>query len=158
VSQRGDRFEARVVEPREFEGAVVGGRVAEVRRAGKVKGRAELQLDFDQIQLPNGEWADFHAQVVEVLDMNDDDVGEVDAEGGVRGRSTKKDDAAKVGASSGVGAIIGAITGGGKGAVIGAIIGAGVGVGGVVTQRGKDIRFERGQQLRIRTSGETSMN
>ncbi len=41
----------------------------------------------------------------------------------------------------------------GKGAAIGAGIGAGVGTGGVMTQRGKDIRFERGQQLRLRTSG-----
>ena len=36
-----------------------------------------------------------------------------------------KDDAAKVGAASGIGAIIGAIAGGGKGAAIGAIIGGG---------------------------------
>lgn len=157
VSYRGDRFEARVIEPREFEGAIVGGRVADVGRAGKVKGRSQLQLDFDQIRLPNGDWADFSAQVVEVVDMGGEEVGEVDAEGGVRGRSARKDDITKVGASSGVGAIIGAIAGGGKGAAIGAIIGAGVGTAGVVTQRGKDIRFERGQQLLIRTSRETSM-
>ena len=51
----------------------------------------------------------------------------------------------------GIGAIIGAIAGGGKGAAIGAVIGGGVGTGGVMTQRGKDIRLEPGQQLRIRT-------
>ena len=158
VSQRGDRFEARVIEPREFEGATVAGRVAEVGRAGKVRGRAQLQLDFDQIRLPNGDWTDFHAQIIEVVPMGDEEIGEVDPEGGVHGRSTTKDDVAKVGAATGVGAILGAITGGGKGAAIGAIIGAGVGTGGVMTQRGKDLRFERGQQLRIRTSGETSMN
>lgn len=158
VSQRGDRFEARVVEPQEYEGAIVGGRVAEVQRPGKVRGRAELQLDFDQIRMPDGEWADFHAQVVEVINMGasgggDDAEGEVDPEGGVRGRGTTKEDAMKVGAASGIGAIIGAIAGGGKGAIVGAVIGAGVGTGGVMTQRGRDIRFERGQQLRIRTSG-----
>jgi hypothetical protein len=82
---------------------------------------------------------------------------EVDSEGGVKGRDSTKDDAAKVGAASGIGAIIGAIAGGGKGAAIGAIIGGGAGTAGVMTQRGKDIRLERGQQLKIRTSTDTSV-
>jgi hypothetical protein len=37
VSQRGDRFEARVVEPREFEGVTVAGRLTEVQRPGKTR-------------------------------------------------------------------------------------------------------------------------
>ena len=155
VSQRGDRFEARVIEPAEYEGAIVGGRLTNVQRSGKARGRSQIQLDFDQIRMPNSSgWTDFSAQVVEVINSGDDDnVGEVDPEGGVRGRSTTKDDVAKVGAGAGVGAIIGAIAGGGKGAAIGAILGGGAGTAGVMTQRGKDIRLERGQQLRIRTTG-----
>ncbi|HEX8722228.1 MAG TPA: hypothetical protein VF736_16560, partial [Pyrinomonadaceae bacterium] len=155
VSQRGDRFEAQVVEPQEFAGAVVAGRLADVQRAGKAKGRALLQLDFEQIRMPGGgQWQPFGAQVVEVLAgaAEETGVGEVDPEGGVRGRSTTKDDVAKVGAAAGVGAIIGAIAGGGKGAAIGAVIGGSAGGAGVMTQRGKDIRLERGQQLRIRVN------
>ena len=71
---------------------------------------------------------------------------------GVRGRDTTKEDVAKVGGAAGVGAIIGAIAGGGKGAVIGAVIGGGAATGGVMSQRGKDIRLEPGQQLRIRVN------
>ncbi|HYE14388.1 MAG TPA: hypothetical protein VD968_08120, partial [Pyrinomonadaceae bacterium] len=154
VSQRGDRFEARVVEPAEFEGATVGGRLAAVERAGKAKGRALLQLDFDQIRMPGAaDWAEFSAQVVEVLPSGETGAGEVDEEGGVRGKSTTKEDVAKVGGAAGVGAIIGAIAGGGKGAAIGAIIGGSAGTAGVMTQRGKDIRFEPGQQFRIRSTG-----
>jgi hypothetical protein len=154
VSQTGDRFEARVLEPQELAGAVVAGRLRDVQRSGKSKGRALLQLDFDQIQMPGGGWQSFSAQVIEVLPTGggDDTVGEVDPEGGVRGKSTTKDDVAKVGAAAGVGAIIGAIAGGGKGAVIGAVIGGGAGGAGVMTQRGKDIRLEPGQQLRIRAA------
>jgi hypothetical protein len=155
VSQRGDRFEARVLEPQEFAGAVVSGRLAEVQRPGKTRGRALLQLEFDQIQMPGGGWEEFSAQVVEVVPTGDDKAGSVDPEGGVRGKSSTKDDVAKVGAGAGIGAIIGAIAGGGKGAGIGAVIGASVGTAGVMTQRGKDIRFERGQQLRIRSTGRT---
>jgi hypothetical protein len=155
VSQRGDRFEARVLEPVEYAGAVVSGRVADVQRAGRTRGRSQLQLDFDQIRLVNTDWMDFSAQVIEVIDTGADEQGEVDPEGGVRGKDSTKDDVTKVGASAGVGAIIGAITGGGKGAAIGAIIGGAAGAGGVMTERGRDIRFERGQELRIRTAGET---
>ena len=60
----------------------------------------------------------------------------------------------KVGAATGIGAIIGAIAGGGKGAAIGAAIGGGIGAGGVLSQRGKEIRLERGQQLKLRTSSD----
>ncbi|HEX8285948.1 MAG TPA: hypothetical protein VF588_21500 [Pyrinomonadaceae bacterium] len=153
VSQRGDRFEARVVEPQEFAGATVAGRLSDVQRAGKTRGRALLQLDFDQIRMPGaGDWREFSAQVVEVPASEASGVGEVDQEGGVRGKSTTKDDAVKVGAAAGVGAIIGAIAGGGKGAAIGAAIGGGAGTAGVMTQRGQDIRLEPGQQLRIRVN------
>jgi hypothetical protein len=155
VSQRGDRFEARVVEPAQFADAVVTGRVSSVKRPGKVRGSGELQLSFQQIRLADGRTASFGAQVTEIVNTRiDSDTGEVDPEGGVHGHSTTKDDVSKVGAATGIGAIIGAIAGGGKGAAIGAVIGAGAGTGGVMTARGKDIRLPRGQQLMIRTSAD----
>ncbi|HET9524874.1 MAG TPA: hypothetical protein VFO99_01825 [Pyrinomonadaceae bacterium] len=151
VSQRGDRFQARVVEPAQYAGFIVDGRVAEVKRPGKVKGVAQLQLAFDQIRSPDNQTAALRAELLEITPMGDDHP-EVDAEGGVKGRDSTKDDVAKVGAASGIGAIIGTIAGGGKGAAIGAIIGGGAGTAGVMTQRGKNIRLERGQQLKIRTA------
>ena len=155
ATQKGDRFEARVVSPQEYQGAMLEGHVTRVKRAGKVKGNSELQLAFDKIS-SNGRWTEFRAQVVEVEDNGSSEgVGEVDEEGGVRGKDKTKDDVAKVGASAGVGAIIGAIFGGGKGAAIGAAIGGAVGTGGVLTSRGKDIRLDHGQYLRIRTANET---
>lgn len=159
VSQRGDRFEARVLEPAEHLGAVVGGRVISIERPGRVRGRAGLQLSFDQIRGADGVWENFNAVLIEVLDARDEtNVGEVDVEGGVRGKDSTKDDAARVGATAGVGAIIGAIAGGGKGAAIGAAIGGAAGAGTVVAERGKEIRLEPGQHLLIRTSTETRLN
>ncbi|HWS98906.1 MAG TPA: hypothetical protein VN256_01445 [Pyrinomonadaceae bacterium] len=155
ATQKGDRFEARVVGPPEYQGAMIEGHVSRVKRAGKVKGNSELQLTFDKIST-NGRWTEFRAQVVEIEDTGrSEGVGEVDEEGGVKGRDRTKDDIAKVGAGAGVGAIIGAIFGGGKGAAIGAVLGGAVGTGGVLTSRGKDIRLEHGQYLRIRTANET---
>jgi hypothetical protein len=156
VSHRGDRFQARVVEPAEYAGYIVDGRVSEVKRPGKVKGVAQLQLAFDQISSPDHKTAPLRAELLEISPMGDQQP-EVDSEGGVRGKDSTKDDAAKVGAASGIGAIIGTIAGGGKGAAIGAIIGGGAGTAGVMTQRGKDIRLDRGQQLKIRTSTDTGV-
>jgi hypothetical protein len=154
ASQRGDRIEAKVFEPAQYAGYIVEGRISQVRRPGKVKGVAELQLSFDQIRTPDNRTTTLHAELIEISAIGNDDP-QVDSEGGVKGRDSTKDDATKVGAASGVGAIIGAIAGGGKGAAIGAIIGGGAGTAGVMTQRGKDIRLERGQHLKIRTSTDT---
>jgi hypothetical protein len=154
ATQSGDRFEARIIEPFDFQDAMIEGHVSRVKRPGKIKGNAELQLTFDKVSL-GGRWTEFRAQVIEVVDnMGGGDVGDVDEEGGVKGKDKTKDDVAKIGSSAGVGAIIGAIFGGGKGAAIGAILGGAVGTGGVLTSRGKDIRLDHGQHLRIRTATE----
>jgi outer membrane lipoprotein SlyB len=79
----------------------------------------------------------------------------VDSEGGVKARSSTKDDVSKIGASTGIGAIIGAVVGGGQGAAIGAAIGGAVGTGSVLSKRGKDVRLDRGQRLKIRAATET---
>ncbi|HEU4715174.1 MAG TPA: hypothetical protein VFS76_26735 [Pyrinomonadaceae bacterium] len=156
ASQRGDRFQARVVEPAQYAGFIVDGRVSQVKRPGKVKGVAQLQLAFDQIRSTDNRTASLGAELIEITPMGDNSP-QVDSEGGVKGSDSTKDDVAKVGAASGIGAIIGTIAGGGKGAAIGAIIGGGAGTAGVMNQRGKDLRIERGQQLKIRTSTDTSI-
>jgi hypothetical protein len=156
ASQRGDRIQARVVEPAQYADYIVEGRVAQVKRPGKVKGVAELQLAFDQIRSIDNRVAALRAELIEITPLSGEETV-IDPEGGVKGRDSTKDDAAKVGAASGIGAIIGAIAGGGKGAAIGAIIGGGAGTAGVMTQRGKDIRLERGQQFKIRTSADTNV-
>ena len=154
ASQKGDRFQARVLEPSEYEGAMLQGRVSRVKRSGRVKGSSEIQLSFEQISL-NGRWSDFEAQVIEVVSQGGTGVGDVDEEGGVRGTGSTRSDVTKIGTATAIGAIIGAIAGGGKGAAIGAAIGAGVGTGGAVSSRGSDIRLPAGQQLKIRTSNIT---
>jgi hypothetical protein len=158
ASQKGDHFQARVIEPKDYEGATIDGQVMQVKRPGKVKSNAELQLSFDEIKLPDGRSSKMSAQVIEVLPTGGSQgVGKVDTEGGVQGRSSTKGDVEKVGAATGIGAIIGAIAGGGTGAAIGAVIGAGVGTAGVLTERGKDIRLYQGQRLRIRTAGDAAI-
>jgi hypothetical protein len=125
ASQKGDPFQARVIEPNEYQGAMIQGHVSRVKRSGRVKGSSELQLSFEQISL-GGRWSDFQADTV-----------------------------TKIGTGTAIGAIIGAIAGGGKGAAIGAAIGGAIGTGGAISSRGSDIRLAAGQELRIRTSNTT---
>ena len=157
TSQRNDPFRARVTQPAEFANYIVEGRVTQVKRPGKVKGVAELQLSFDQIRTSDNRVTALHATLLEVVPMNSDSNPDIDSEGAIRGRDASKDDAAKIGGASGIGAIIGVIAGGGKGAAIGAIIGAGAGTAGVMTQKGRELRLEQGQQFKIRTSTDTSV-
>ena len=158
ASQKGDRFQAKVLEPKEYDGATIEGQVVSVKRPGKAKGTAQLQLSFDEIRLPDGRSAKFSAQVIEVISSGSNQgVGKVDPEGGVQGTDSTKGDVQRVGGAAGIGAVIGAIAGGGVGAAVGATIGAGVGTAGVLNERGKDIHLYQGQQLRIRTAGDTTI-
>ena len=158
ASHKGDRFQARVIEPKEYEGATIDGHVVNVKRPGKAKSTAQLQLSFDEIRFSDGRSAKMSAQVIEVIPTSGSEgVGKVDKEGGVQGSSSTKGDVQKVGAAVGIGAIIGAIAGGGVGAAVGASIGAGVGTAGVLSQRGKDIHLAQGQQIRIRTAGDAAI-
>ena len=108
--------------------------------------------------MPSGRSSHISAQVIEVIpNGGSQGVGKVDSEGGVQGRDSTKSDVQKIGGAAGIGAVIGLIAGGGAGAAIGATIGAGVGTAGVLTQRGKDIRLDQGQQLRIRTNADAEV-
>src|SRR6266404_1615965 len=158
ASQKGDQFEARVIEPKEYEGATIEGRVVNVKRAGRARSTAQLQLAFEEIRFTDGRTSKMSAQVIEVIPGGGSQgAGKVDSEGGVQGTNSTKRDVTKVGGAAGIGAVIGAIAGGGAGAAIGATIGAGVGTAGVLSERGREIELNRGQQLRIRTAGDVTI-
>ena len=158
ASQKGDPFQAKVLDPKEYEGATISGQVVLVKRPGKAKGTAQLQLSFDEVRLPDGRAAKLSAQVIEVIPGGSSQgVGKIDPEGGVQGTDSTKGDVQRVGGAAGIGAVIGAIAGGGVGAAVGATIGAGVGTAGVLSERGKDIHLYQGQQLRIRTAGDAAI-
>lgn len=128
------------------EGSEVRGVVTNVKRPGRVKGRAELALRFDEIEFPNGAVHDISASLTSLDEGEKETVNE---EGQVKGEGSKKRDAATVGTGAGIGAVIGAIAGGGKGAAIGAGSGAAIGAGAVLLTRGKDINVKRGSELAI---------
>ncbi len=122
----GDTFTATLEEPLSDgnwviaeKGAKIEGTVVEAEKGGRVESRARLAVRLTQVQTSDG-------QTVEVA------TNSVTRQA----KSTKKDDATKVGIGAGIGAAIGAIAGGGKGAAIGAATGAGAGAGVVLATRG----------------------
>ncbi|HJZ80329.1 MAG TPA: hypothetical protein VKD91_08285, partial [Pyrinomonadaceae bacterium] len=118
ISQPGDRFQARVVDPKTYDGAILEGHIAQLKRPGKTKGIAELQLAFEQIRFSNGRASKFSAQVIEVIPNGGTDAGKVDSEGGIKGQDSTKGDLGKIGGAAGIGAVIGLIFGGGSGAAV----------------------------------------
>jgi len=143
VVSRSVRVGDRIVIP---EGSAIRGIVNHVKRPGRTKGRAELGLRFDELELPDGTKVNLVASLTELDESEKEKVTE---EGQVEGEGSKKRDAATIGAGAGIGAVIGAIAGGGKGAAIGAGGGAAAGTGLVLLTRGKDITIKRGSELAI---------
>lgn len=156
-NREGDRFTARVVSPAEISGAMVEGRISKIRKPGRLKRRSEMLLSFDRIVLNENRWSNFNAVLTEVLPVKGDNVKRVDSEGTAVGKSSYKDDGIKVGGATGAGLVTGAIIAGPVGAGVGAAVGAAFGVGAVVVERGKHIRLNKSQQLRVKTAYETQI-
>ncbi len=176
-SKVGDRFSARVLDPAVYADATVEGYIAKLERPGKLSGKGEIVLEFQQIVFPDGYGEPLQAQVEEVIgyqtgtpraggngpldkapwdwgkkgDRNDDIDAQAGDEGQIEGQSSKKRDAAVIGGSAATGAILGGILGGGSGAAVGAVIGAATGGGAVAGSRGHDIDLQPGVRMRIRT-------
>ena len=132
-------------------GVYVQGIVDTVIRAGRVKGRAQLNLHFTSIIFPNG-------TVVEIPGIINSLPGaskrSVDSEGKVTEDSNKGHDvaqAAKIGLEgAGVGTIGGAATGHPlEGAAIGGLGGLAVGAAVALFTRGDDINIENGTPVEM---------
>lgn len=160
-ARKGDAFQARVVAPMEIEGAIVEGRVTDLQKPGRIKRRAEMQLSFNRILLNQNRWSNLNAMVVEAFPAGEktpkNNVKTVNPEGTVQGKSSFKTDAIVVGSAAGAGGTIGAVAGGPVGFAVGAAVGGAFGLGGVLVARGKDIRLNEGQRLRIRTAYESQI-
>jgi hypothetical protein len=134
-------------------GMYVKGVIDRVQRPGKVKGRAQLQMHFASMILPNGvEIALPSGSLDTVPGSNGAKVK--DAEGTVEQAGSKGQDAQRIATNTLEGAGVGGLVGYGTGNVgMGAGIGAGAGAAaGVITTlftRGNDIVFQRGTALEM---------
>lgn len=128
-------------------GSYVSGEVTEAKRAGRVKGRAEIRIKLDNLILPNGYQASFDAIPRDAGTGGNEAVGK---EGTVQGDSNKAGDANTVAQTTLAGAGIGAIaTHTGKGALIGTGASAAAGLAAVLFTRGPEAELPRGTTLDV---------
>ena len=129
-------------------GSYVTGTVTQVKRPGRVKGRAELYLRFDSLMLPNGVTREFKSRLGSVDGRAGEEFDR--KEGKIKGEGDKAGDAQKVGEAAAAGASIGAIaarTAGGAG--LGAAAGAAAGLAGVLMSRGPEAVLPRGTTVEM---------
>jgi len=131
-------------------GTYVSGSVMSVKRTGRVKGRGEIFLRFEQMILPNGTIRDLTGRVGALDGSSPEDLDR--EEGKISAESSKGGDTRTVAETTAAGASIGVIAGAaggrtGLGAGVGAAAGAAAGLIGVLASRGPEAILEKGTQL-----------
>lgn len=128
-------------------GTYVQGRIAEVKRAGRVKGRAEVLFHFTSMVFPSG----YTVSLPGSVDSSGSDTSRVkDKEGTIEHEGEKGKDAGTVAKTAGEGAAIGSIADRSvKGAAIGGGLGAATGLAIGMLTRGSDIRLEPGTTVEM---------
>lgn len=132
----------RIAVPR---GSTVHATVAELKRPGRIFGKAKVRLDFNEIVLPDGTTLPLSADLSRA--------GWWGSKGAinqtVKGEGGKSHDIYTVGQGAAQGAIFGGIFGGGKGAARGAAAGAAVSALSVMLQRGPDLDLPPGMMFEV---------
>ncbi|HEX4605805.1 MAG TPA: hypothetical protein VH724_17520 [Candidatus Angelobacter sp.] len=129
-------------------GTYVKGQIAEVRRAGRIKGRAEILFHFNTMIFPNGYTVDLPGSLGNEPGAQNHSVA--DKEGTIQANGQKGKDAGTVAKTGATGAVIGTVaSGSAKGAGIGGLAGAAIGLGQVLLTRGQDVRIDQGTALEM---------
>jgi hypothetical protein len=128
-------------------GTYVQGRIAEVRRAGRVKGRAELLFHFTSMVFPSG----YTVSLPGSVDSSGSDTNRIkDKEGTIQHEGEKGKDAGTIARTAGEGAAIGSIAARSiKGAAVGGGLGAATGLAIGMLSRGSDVRLEPGTTIEM---------
>jgi type IV secretion system protein VirB10 len=126
-------------------GSHIRGKVTQVQRPGRVKGKGEMTLSFQEIIMPSGTTIPLYGTLGTV-----GNAAKREGETGVEGDSSKGHDVGTVTKTGVEGAAIGAIAAHSvKGAGVGGAVGGLAGLGAVLFTRGKDIVLQPGTTMEI---------
>ncbi len=126
-------------------GTYVKGTLSEVRRAGRIHGRAQVLIHFTRMIFPSGYTLSLPGAVENVPGAEREHVK--DKEGTIEQNGEKGKDVKTVATTAGPGAAVGAIAAGGKGAGIGAGVGGAAGLLVTLLTRGSDVRLPAGTSV-----------
>lgn len=128
-------------------GTYVQGKISQVKRGGRIKGRAELLIHFTTLIYPSGYTVMLPGAVENVPGASNTSMkGE---EGTIQQDSQKGQKAGTIASTAGTGAVVGGLSRGGKGALVGAGIGGAVGTAIAMLTRGNDVRLEPGTTIEM---------
>jgi hypothetical protein len=128
-------------------GTYVQGRISHVKRAGRVKGRAEVLVHFTTLVYPNGYTVIMPGAVENVPGAEKTSIK--DSEGTIRQDRQTGEKVEKAAGAAATGAVIGGLGNGLKGAGIGAGVGGAAGVAIAMLTRGADVRLEAGSTIQM---------
>jgi hypothetical protein len=129
-------------------GTYVQGVIDNVKRPGKVKGRAEVLFHFNTLIFSSGYTVAVPGALQDAPGVENGKVK--DKEGTMQAEGTKGRDAGTIAAPAATGTLIGAAAArSGKGAAIGGLAGGAVGLAQVLLTRGDDIRIPQGTTVEM---------
>ena len=128
-------------------GTYVQGKISHVRRAGRIKGRAEVLMHFTTLIYPNGYTVMLPGSVENMPGAEKTSMK--GPEGTVRQDSQTGEKVGTIASTAGTGAVVGGLSQGGKGALIGAGIGGAVGTAIGLLTRGNDVRLQNGTSIEM---------
>lgn len=131
TNKKGDKFNCRVLDPKEFQDATVAGIIVRIKSGGSAGKTSEIAVVFESITLVDGRTARFDGQVMDVYDLVSSNKGQPSVRVSVGG--------------------IRALFVVGKGAAVGAAGGDGLGVLSVLSEKGRDLELNQGTQISVRT-------
>ncbi|HZQ68873.1 MAG TPA: hypothetical protein VFA68_10180 [Terriglobales bacterium] len=128
-------------------GTYVQGKITHVQRAGRIKGRAEVQMHFTTLIFPSGYTVMLPGSLENVPGADKTKMkGE---EGTIQQDSQTGEKIGTVASTAGTGAVIGGLSRGGKGALVGAGIGGAVGTAIAMLSRGNDVKLDSGTTVEM---------
>lgn len=156
-AQPGDPIYAQTTFPIVVDGVIMipagvycKGVVDTAKRAGRIKGSAELQFHLTQLIYPNGYTLDLAAAIDQVPGSEDTRMKEP---GTVKRNPEKGEDLKRIGSAAAVGGQIGgmagAVSGGVRGVGVGGLSGIAAGSLIALLARGADVRFEIGSGVEV---------
>lgn len=130
-------------------GTYVQGTVAEAKRSGRVKGRAEIALRLDTMTFASGKAFKIEPHV-DSVDSGQHEQKVSDSEGTIKQGGSKLEDTGRIAILAGTGAAIGGLaTRSIADAGIGGGIGGAVGLATVLLTRGKEVELRQGTTLDV---------
>jgi len=128
-------------------GTYVQGVITHIKRAGRIKGRAEVLMHFTTLIFPNGYTVMMPGAVENVPGAEKQKIkGE---EGTIQQEGQTGEKVGTVASTAATGALVGGLSQGGKGAAIGSGIGGAAGLAIAMLTRGNDVHMDAGTSVEM---------